>query len=62
MTEVINFRKARKLALQKKQEVTAAENRTRFGRTKNQRRVVKDQEEKTSKFLDQHRLAREDEV
>lgn len=61
MNEVINFRKARKQAARQKEEVKAAENRARFGRSKAEKRLDAAREQLVSRSLDQRKLEREDE-
>ncbi|BAT59339.1 hypothetical protein GJW-30_1_01870 [Variibacter gotjawalensis] len=61
MTEVINFKKARKQAIREKQESVAAENRARFGRSKADKKLEAAQKQTARSFLDQRKLEREDE-
>jgi hypothetical protein len=60
MSEVINFRKARKQVIREQESKKADENRVRFGRTKEERQQQDAEKEKATRILDQHRLSRED--
>ena len=60
MSEVINFRKARKQVIREQESKRADENRVRFGRTKEERHKQDAENEKATRILDQHRLTRED--
>lgn len=55
MAEIINLRKARKAKARAEAEVTAAANRTRFGRPKAERDAQSSEAARSAKILDGHR-------
>jgi hypothetical protein len=56
MGEMVNLRKARKLAVRREQQKLAAENRIVHGRGKTERQLEKIRREKAERAVDQHRL------
>jgi hypothetical protein len=56
MSEIVNLRRARKAKARQKSEEKAAENRSRFGTTKEERALTKARSEKAALALDSHRL------
>ncbi len=56
MGDVVNLRTARKRAARKQAEQVAAENRIRFGRSKEERSLTQARAGKTRRDLDQHRI------
>ena len=61
MGDVVNLRKARKQAERKLDQVRAAENRLRHGRTKAERKLTRARDTKVCRDLDQHRVEAGDE-
>lgn len=57
MGDVINLRQARKAAGRAAREQQAAENRTRFGRTKAERQREADERSRLERTVDGHRLS-----
>lgn len=55
MAEIINLRQARKAMARAIHDSQAAESRTRFGRTKDEKRRDKTAAENSAKFIDGHR-------
>ncbi len=58
MSNVINLNKARKLKARSAAEKRAAENRLRFGRSKDEKQRERNQTAEAAKKLDGHRLDR----
>lgn len=58
--EVINLRQVRKAKARGEREKTAAENRAKFGRTKDDRAKVQAETESAAKRLDGHKRNPED--
>jgi hypothetical protein len=58
MAEIINLRAARKARDKAADEARAAENRTRFGRSKAERQRAEAVEDSAAKKIDGHRLER----
>lgn len=56
MTDVINLNKKRKAKIRLKKEKTASENRIKFGRTKKEKQVEKQNNERIERHLDGHKL------
>ena len=54
--EIINLRKARKARVRAQAEQQAAENRTRFGRTRGERDLRKAEDELATRLIDGHRV------
>ena len=61
MAEIINFNKARKRLARAEAQRQAAENRARFGRSKDQKQLDAAEEEEARKRLDQTRRESEPE-
>jgi hypothetical protein len=55
MSEIVNFNKARKARLRAEAKASAAQNRVRFGRTKNEKAATEAEVVKLSRTLDQAR-------
>lgn len=55
VSEVVNLNRARKARARKEDKATAAGNRARFGRTKEQKTLEKAQADKAAKALDDAR-------
>lgn len=62
MADLINFNKARKQRDKKNAEAQAAENRVRFGRTKEQKALEAAQAEEAQRKLDQLKRDRDPEA
>jgi len=60
MGEIVNLRRARKIAKRREDAARAAENRFAHGRTKNERALEEARAEKSRRELDAHRLETED--
>ena len=60
MGDVVNLKRFKKRAERHQSEQQAEANRTRFGRTKSERILNKQQSARASKLLDQHRIDGED--
>jgi len=58
MADILNLNRARKARARADREAQAAENRTRFGRTKHEKAAEKANTEQVARLLDQHRLER----
>lgn len=56
MADIINFNKARKLKARTAVEKLAAENRIRFGRSKDEKQRERNQTAEAAKKLDGHKL------
>ena len=56
MSNVINLNTVRKKKARAEKEAHASENRTKFGRTKNQKALEDSNLQKNDKTLDQHEL------
>lgn len=54
MAEIVNLRLQRKRAQRTAKDDTAAENRLRFGRTKNERQAQTRESERADRLLDGH--------
>lgn len=61
MAEIINFNKKRKAKLRLDKEQKAAENRVKFGRTKQQKLIEKQENEREQRHLDGHKLEKNEE-
>lgn len=55
MTEIINFNKKRKAKAKADKEKTAAENRYKFGRTKEEKKKDKVSSERAEKHIEGHK-------
>jgi Domain of unknown function (DUF4169) len=60
LTEIINLRRARKLKQRELKHAEAAENRSVFGRSKAEKRLVETERALAEASLDAHRLTRPD--
>ena len=60
MSEIVNLRQARKRQLRMDKERQAAENRTKFGRTKTEKDRANAEAEHERQRLDQSKLARDE--
>lgn len=60
MTEIINLNKKRKAKIRGEKESRAAENRLKYGRTKQEKRVEKLKAEKLDRHLHGHKLETKD--
>jgi Domain of unknown function (DUF4169) len=61
MGDLVNLRKARKLAKRERDEQAAAANRLLHGRSKAERKLAVERDMKTRRDLDQHRVETGDE-
>jgi hypothetical protein len=57
MSEVVNLRTARKRVKRQQDERRSAENRLAYGRSKAERVLAAARDDKSSRDLDQHRIA-----
>ena len=60
MAEIINLNKKRKVKIRLEKEKKAAENRIKFGRTKKEKQIAKQEKERYERLLDGHKLENED--
>jgi hypothetical protein len=60
MGDLVNLKQFRKRAAKERSEQEAAANRTRFGRTRSERKLEELRTERASEHLDQHRIDGED--
>ncbi|MFW2534177.1 MULTISPECIES: DUF4169 family protein [unclassified Legionella] len=56
MVEIINLNKKRKAKIRLEKEKKASENRIKFGRTKNEKQLEKQEKERSERYLDGHKL------
>lgn len=56
MVNIINLNKKRKAKLRLEKEKKASENRIKFGRTKKEKQIEKQDNERNERFLDGHKL------
>jgi len=61
MTEIINLNKTRKAKARDDKEKTAAQNRVKFGRTKEEKRAEKKKSEREERHLAGHKRETEEE-
>lgn len=61
MAEIINLNKRRKAKNRFEKEKKAAENRIKFGRTKKEKQIVKQENEREERLLDGHKLEKNEE-
>jgi hypothetical protein len=61
MVNVINLNKKRKAKKRLEKEKKASENRIKFGRTKKEKQIAKQENERNERFLDGHKLDNKDE-
>lgn len=60
MVDVINLNKKRKAKMRLEKEKKASENRIKFGRTKKERQIEKQEIERNKRHLDGHKLERQE--
>lgn len=60
MADVINLNKKRKAKNRLEKEKKASENRIKFGRTKKEKQIEKQENERTERHLDGHKLEKKD--
>jgi hypothetical protein len=56
MADLINLNKKRKAKIRVEKEKKASENRIKFGRTKQEKRLEKQDKERSERLLDDHKL------
>ncbi|WP_084437611.1 DUF4169 family protein [Niveispirillum irakense] len=56
MGEIVNLNRARKAKAKAEREVQAAENRVKFGRTKEEKKKSRAEEQAAARHLDGHKL------
>ncbi|MCW8397577.1 DUF4169 family protein [Legionella sp. PATHC038] len=56
MVDIINLNKKRKAKIRLEKEKKATENRIKFGRTKKDKQIEKQENERQERFLDAHQL------
>lgn len=61
MVEIINLNKKRKAKTRLEKEKKAAENRIKFGRTKKEKQLEKQEKERSERYLDGHKLEKNEE-
>ncbi|CZI52958.1 Uncharacterised protein [Legionella pneumophila] len=57
MADIINLNKKRKAKVRLEKEIKASENRIKFGRTKKEKQQEKQDNERSERHLDGHKLA-----
>lgn len=60
MVDVINLNKKRKTKLRLEKEKKASENRIKFGRTKKEKQIEKQDNERNERHLDGHKLEKKE--
>lgn len=60
MVDVINLNKKRKAKMRLEKEKKASENRIKFGRTKKEKQIDKQEIERNKRHLDAHQLERKE--
>ncbi|USQ15343.1 DUF4169 family protein (plasmid) [Legionella lytica] len=60
MAEIINLNKKRKAKARVEKEKKASENRVKFGRTKKEKQIAKQENERQERHLDGHKLENKD--
>ena len=60
MADVINLNKKRKAKARLEKEKKASENRIKFGRTKKEKQIAKQDHERSERHLDGHKLEKKD--
>lgn len=60
VANIINLNKRRKAKMRAEKEKTAAENRIKFGRTKQEKQLEKQDNERHERHLDSHKLEKKD--
>ncbi|EHL32684.1 DUF4169 family protein [Legionella drancourtii] len=61
MGDVINLNKKRKTKIRLKKAKKASENRIKFGRTKKEKQIEKQENERNERYLDGHKLEKKEE-
>lgn len=61
MVEIINLNKKRKAKIRLEKEKKASENRIKFGRTKKEKLIEKQDKERDEQHLDAHKLEQKEE-
>lgn len=61
MAEIINLNKKRKAKIRSEKEKKASENRIKFGRTKKEKLVEKQENDRNKRHLDSHKLEQKEE-
>ncbi|HIC7357542.1 TPA: DUF4169 family protein [Legionella pneumophila] len=61
MADVINLNKKRKAKVRLEKEKKASENRIKFGRTKKEKQLEKQGNERSERHLDSHKLDKKEE-
>lgn len=56
MVDIINLNKKRKAKIRLEKEKKASENRIKFGRTKKEKQLEKQDNERSERYLDGHKL------
>ncbi|QMT60137.1 DUF4169 family protein [Legionella sp. PC997] len=56
MGNVVNLNKKRKTKIRLEKEKTASENRVKFGRTKKDKQIARQENERAERHLDGHKL------
>ncbi|MCC5013838.1 DUF4169 family protein [Legionella sp. 31fI33] len=56
MVEIINLNKKRKAKIRLEKGKKASENRIKFGRTKKEKQLEKQEKERSERYLDGHKL------
>lgn len=61
MVEIINLNKRRKTKIRLEKEKKASENRVKFGRTKKEKQIEKQDNERNERHLEGHKLEKKEE-
>ncbi|KTD17776.1 DUF4169 family protein [Legionella jordanis] len=61
MADLINFNKKRKAKIRLEKEKKSTENRIKFGRTKQEKQLEKQDKDRNARFLDGHKLEKDQE-
>ncbi len=60
MVDIINLNKERKAKIRLEKEKKASENRIKFGRTKKEKQIEKQDKERNERHLDGHKLEKKE--
>lgn len=60
MVDVINLNKKRKIKIRLEKEKKASENRIKFGRTKKEKQIEKQDKERNDRHLEGHKLEKKE--
>lgn len=60
MAEIINLNKRRKTKIRMEKEKKASENRIKYGRTKQEKQIDRQENERSERHLDGHKLEKDD--